>query len=619
MTRTSAILWKEFRQVRSFSLAGLAIFLTPGIVDLIESVRYGRFATDAGEGMVLTFGCALAIFLATAVTSRDFHGPLDTFWRGRPIGAARLILVKFLVGLAALLAITLTTIVVQAVCNALLAADYGAWTRAGGRMVSLVGAHSLTLILLFSVSFLIGCLVRSAAQSAILSVAAGLLIYFLPMFVHPLSVLSVFAIMLDISSSGRMQWTPYILFGTSTIACTGLALLFALTAVGRQWRIRADMRLVYWSLCGVTVLLLGTMSVQVRPNMVLVAKSGLESIGAGPSMYVRQTRVCNGRGFVLAEQELRTRGYPGGRAFVVAPVNIIEGKAVLGRPVGLPPPSVPLYGQEFDPRIAYSAETPDHAYVLQVLGSTDRNRRTTQEGVRLVAVQLTGDPEPNVAHVLDLPELSGEAMLNLSQRGKRLFVLKRPWMQGNWLLLTLDLSRPGEPKVADTRELGRLTWGSLNGEDLSQEIVIPMLPIPGLSAAESLRVAFELTDTPYDRKQALVGEILVRADRYGITTFKLRQEQDRAVFERIGEYRMLPIERLMSLAVESIAARGGFVYMVGRSLGSRLTVYDIHDPARPRRVGHYAAANESFLDAAPLADGRLLLAGESLCLVEPSR
>jgi hypothetical protein len=46
-----------------------------------------------------------------------------------------------------------------------------------------------------------------------------------------------------------------------------------------------------------------------------------------------------------------------------------------------------------------------------------------------------------------------------------------------------------------------------------------------------------------------------------------------------------------------------------------LTVYDLRDPTRPRRIAHYAAPDERFFALAPLPDNRILMGGRQLHIV----
>lgn len=50
-----------------------------------------------------------------------------------------------------------------------------------------------------------------------------------------------------------------------------------------------------------------------------------------------------------------------------------------------------------------------------------------------------------------------------------------------------------------------------------------------------------------------------------------------------------------------------------------LTVYDLRDPARPRRAGHFAAPEKLIKAAAPLPGGRIILGGRELLVLPPPR
>lgn len=55
-------------------------------------------------------------------------------------------------------------------------------------------------------------------------------------------------------------------------------------------------------------------------------------------------------------------------------------------------------------------------------------------------------------------------------------------------------------------------------------------------------------------------------------------------------------------------------------VGAWMMAYNVRDPYRPRRVGHYVTAGETFRCFAPLAGGRTLLAGDkNLRVLAPPR
>jgi ABC-type transport system involved in multi-copper enzyme maturation permease subunit len=68
-----------------------------------------------------------------------------------------------------------------------------AWGQPIGEEVPVLIFHSFTLLTIYSIAFLLGCLVREAAKAAVLAIMATLLLYFLPVLVPPLQPLSIFA------------------------------------------------------------------------------------------------------------------------------------------------------------------------------------------------------------------------------------------------------------------------------------------------------------------------------------------------------------------------------------------------------------------------------------------
>ena len=63
-----------------------------------------------------------------------------------------------------------------------------------------------------------------------------------------------------------------------------------------------------------------------------------------------------------------------------------------------------------------------------------------------------------------------------------------------------------------------------------------------------------------------------------------------------------------------MALRDGLLHVLH---GGGLTVFDISDPARPRKAGHYAVPNEQLRTLAIGANGQILVAGEKLHIVSP--
>ncbi len=109
-----------------------------------------------------------------------------------------------------------------------------------------------------------------------------------------------------------------------------------------------------------------------------------------------------------------------------------------------------------------------------------------------------------------------------------------------------------------------------------------------------------------------------------------------ATFTKIGQAEYSPLERL---AKSSVALRrGGYdnyrntgwsgqillhdqrVYVITHGdVVNGVLVYDVHDPTRPREVGHFATPDDVISSVAPLPNGRVLLTGYRLYILAPPR
>src|SRR5687768_18450856 len=100
----TAMIWKEYREMKWFLLAGLFFFLLfPALEGLNNLLRDGDFYTDAPEGMVLGFGGLLAIIIAVGATCRDLQPKLQIFWQSRPLTLSGLLITKYIAGLVVML------------------------------------------------------------------------------------------------------------------------------------------------------------------------------------------------------------------------------------------------------------------------------------------------------------------------------------------------------------------------------------------------------------------------------------------------------------------------------------------------------------------------------------
>ncbi|MHC4625331.1 MAG: hypothetical protein ACYS4W_15670 [Planctomycetota bacterium] len=239
--------------------------------------------------MVPSLGGVFAIFVAVGATGRDLKDKLACFWQSRPVGIWRWAVAKYLLGL----------LVVLLVCCIPLVMEFFMFKAAGRRtefICSVLFCHTFTLVLVYSLAFLTGCLIRSAVYAALFSMAVGLLVYCLPMLVPVLEGFSILNIMEPrplqlvtlwewgpgglwfagklriVRIPGFSEWVlqyniEFLRYVVFALTCSAAGVVTAGIAVKRNWRVRVGQKLMFWSLGGVAFLLFLTFAFQVGSNL----------------------------------------------------------------------------------------------------------------------------------------------------------------------------------------------------------------------------------------------------------------------------------------------------------------------------------------------------------------
>ncbi|MCA9449394.1 MAG: hypothetical protein KC931_19910, partial [Candidatus Omnitrophica bacterium] len=195
MRTFKALLWKEFQTLKYVWIAGVVLFYGIGFWPVfVRSGAFGSYPSQSVGGITLCFGAVYCVILVIALLCQDFQKPLEFFWRSRPVSLVRLLSVKYFVG-----SLTVFFISFVPLAFALLVdgrptptpPDYKLLSQPASFEVHILLYHTFTLMLVFSVCFLIAALVRKAVETALLSFAAILAIYFFPVVFPPLEHLSV--------------------------------------------------------------------------------------------------------------------------------------------------------------------------------------------------------------------------------------------------------------------------------------------------------------------------------------------------------------------------------------------------------------------------------------------
>jgi len=173
MKQLAALAWKEWHETRIYLWIAIGVFIGLPVIGGFEAIfqHISHAFEISTTPWVVIFGGVLAVFVAVGATCRDYNGRLEDFWRSRPVGVGRWLLVKYLVGLAVVLASCILPLLVELCFTP--APDRDAWPITAWFPFMWAAAYSI--------GFLAGCLLRRTAHAAMLALSGMLLLWFLPM------------------------------------------------------------------------------------------------------------------------------------------------------------------------------------------------------------------------------------------------------------------------------------------------------------------------------------------------------------------------------------------------------------------------------------------------------
>jgi hypothetical protein len=514
-----------------------------------------------------------------------------------------------------------------------------------GQLSSILTCHTFTVILIYSISFLAGCLIRTPVYAVIFSGALALLVYFLPILAPPLESFSVFNIMMQspvvvVQLSKLAQDEPWIaekmrvvkipwaddlvlrynidLLRYIAFALVGsfAAIVIAGIAVKRNWRLKVGQKLMFWLLGGVGMLLFLTVVFQLRSNLECVRQIPLKPEGEGRCFV--EAIACDGDKGVFLLRGIKPE-YAEGEAMYYSLMTFdLSAKESFGEEIVIPKDLRMTARQLAFKELVWSARNPQWAYFIKKSWSkneTDGKGRVDK--VELLTISLTEGGVMTVIDKLDiLPYLGdrdtiwGMYMLNgtiYASVSDKLFIF--------------DVGTDGRPVL---RKVIKERYGVYGGDgvrDVSERvragISVRLVPVEGLGVEERLKITVGLTGY---RVIASEGDIVVVADYdFPLTVYRLKEiKDDVATLEMASFRRPTPLERFTGMFPTQVLVRDGLAYVVGSGLGG-LSVYDVRQPQQIRRIGHYAAPNESLQAIAPLPDGNILVVGDKLHIVAPPK
>jgi hypothetical protein len=624
----AALAWKETRDNAWLLLTGFGVFLGLPLLQAGQA-RYGvrqRFEFEASLWVFL-LGGLLAVLVGVAAAGRDVGGPVADFWRSRPVGVGRWMLVKFVVGLLVVIASCAVPLAVE------LATSHGShydWRFVGG----FLAWGPFLWAALYGMGFLSGCLVRRPAHATLLGLAAMAVAYLAPVVLPPLQAVSV-PWVIEHSHAGQRSGDPgtaAVRLSTVTLhpqhaafvlAAAGLAVaafLVGLAAVRRQWELQSGRRMLVGLAGSALFALFATAALQHGSNLPVLQEQSLDA-GEG----VLGIRAECTRGLIATTRDEYGRMLAALRTFEVTPAGVALGRPVSVIGLGRVQTS---YGDAMR-SVAWSADRPDVAYLIESYWPAPGRTVGSLLAVRLDGGGAGGRAATPLARVplWDVtqkasewwPPSDGSA---LYMAGDRLYA----WADADARWRAVDVRSPAEPKVidspppasspSDVPAAGRTVAGA-NGTT-----VMALAAVPGAPPADRVRMsvrgyAWQVVD----------GDTVYRLtyERGVLTIARVTEVYDRwARVVDVGRYEPSMLAAFFGGSPESMGAAGGRVYLTsdsnwshGPERMSRVTVVDARDPARPRATGHFAIPSKWPLVVHPLPDGRAVVGGDKVYLLGP--
>lgn len=589
--------WKELRENLWLALAVLGVFL--GISFIPSAIEcsvhsQGRWYNGNALGVFFLGGPLLAVIAGVYAMGRE-QGAIEQFWRSRPVGLNRWLLIKYVTGLALVWLICWLPLGIQILGRAFAKPDRSMPDNIGMALV-----YSFILLLIYSVSFVLGQCVRGMLHAAILAVGAMALIFVVPLVVAPLNWLSVETV--QRADLGALNARAHIAFAAPMIVLSAALLGLAGILVKRDAQVEVGGRTLGWSMAVIMLVLTAGMAFPMGTNLSVQQRISLPMAKDGTI----HDMVTDGNDVLV----LFSNGpaWNGSKLGLVR-VHVGEQTAVVDEPVWFfePPQGKRLYYEAVD--LMWSAGDPDHAYVV-VRQSVWGDRALVDPNCFLYTVALEAKQADPVIHRVELSPLLGpqRRLRGAGLQQQHLYVYSDEPLRPR--LLTFSLAGPTAPSLVRNEVLLHQIGWLFQGP--SQEYHLRLAPILNLDDSTRLQLTHELAASFWTH----VGDGRVLASDLhsgGFTPQLVLYEADAA---QDGVVPLRPIAHRRSPAFEGLLGSSpGTLFssdhVACRLEGGGVTVYQIDDSNRIDRIGHYAAEG-GFSSGVPLPGHRVVLAGQRL-------
>lgn len=608
MTSWQPYLWKDYRQNRRLALVALGASLGfTFIPSLLYSLVSGN-EWDGGYSLGTLFlgGPLLALIAGVYAMGRE-RGTVETFWRSQPLEMNRWLISKYLVGLTIVWLACWVPIWIDAFTRPLQAL-YG--INSDEMAESIV--YSFILLLIYSVSFVLGACIRGILHAAILAAGAMALIYLVPMVVAPLSWLSIEVV--QKADVGALDAPSFFAFAAGMVVPSVLLLWLASVLLKRNIQLEVDRRTLSWS---VIILLLVFAAGIAFPMGTNLSAQQVISLPINNQDFVWDMAADGNDILCLVadgsmDEDLAEHTDNLIRIHIDREDSFVDSLAWISSRDIDPNSSLGIYD------IAWSTENPSLVYAF--------TRKWSQQGTIakedtdfLYVIALDAQEEARIIRRIDLNALIDGVirMPKLCLCEQRLFLYDGP--EGG--ILVFSLADPQAPVLMTNEELeDRIGFDGPGLHDgAPKEYQVRLIPSEGMDLSDRLKVTRQFSYYnwwPVGDNQVLAS----LADRSGVgmqlVLFEIGSVEDNVVALRPVTRRRIPVlESVLGRSYGELCCSGSLAFL--NSYDS-VTVYDISRPGRIERIGHYAAG-EQFSTLLPLPDNRVVIVGKKLYVLDLSK
>jgi len=622
MTSWRPYLWKEIHQNLRLGLAAMGLFLGITLIPCLIQAIYSKghwWYSDDGIETILWAGPIFAVIAGLRAMGRE-QGAIEGFWRSRPVNLQRWLIVKYLTGLAIVWLVCWISVLSP---SPMMGMFFNATMRSPyiADDVAMIVPHSFILMLIYSASFVLGQCVRNILHAAILAVGAMAMIFILPLVVAPLHWLSMEIVRRADTQS--LDARSFVSFAAGMTAMSIALLWLAGVLLKRNIQIEINGRTLGWSIVGILLVLVAGVAFPMGTNLPAQQVVSLPIDQRGDAYEM----AADGNDVLVLLSSIPERGSSRERKYGLVRAHIGEQTSSMDAPIWFADPGQEqgLYYSVSD--LMWSGGTSSPAYTLVARGVILPDGTFGGWSHELCTIALdSGEGDPVIHRVPLNPLLGTEGIWPTAcVYRQRLYIHRQQYPKAQLLtfslvaprLLTFSLADPRAPSLVHSENLPE-PIGWLSGEP-SEPYRIRLAPIPDANNAARLQITHELALDLRTRAWTPAGTNRIFAsvpspDGGRLGLFETGQTQDDVMsLHSVLRRRIGTLERLLGFSYRQFYYAAGLVY---ERSGNGVTVYDITNSNRIKRIGHYAAGG--FSEIISLPGNRVALAGDRLHILDLS-